>query len=41
MCWGNWPLEPGNRFVARVTAVDGALHESAPLDPVTIEASVH
>jgi hypothetical protein len=38
MCFGNWPLEPGDRFVARVSVVDAALQESAPLPPVTIEA---
>lgn len=30
MCFGNWPLEPGDRFVARVTALDFALNESTP-----------
>ncbi len=30
MCFGNWQLEPGDRFVARVSALDFALNESAP-----------
>ncbi len=38
MCFGNWPLEPGDRFVARVSVVDVAFHESAPLAPISIEA---
>lgn len=36
-CFGTWPLEPGDRFVARVSAVDFALNESAPT-PVTLAA---
>jgi hypothetical protein len=37
MCFGNWPLEPGDSFVARVSALDLAMNESAPA-LVTIEA---
>lgn len=38
MCFGNWPLEPGDRFVARVSVVDAAFLESPPLAPIALEA---
>jgi hypothetical protein len=38
MCYGAWPLEPGDRFVATVAAVNGAFAESAPSAPLLLEA---
>lgn len=38
MCFGNWPLQPGDRFVAQVTVIDAALQESPPLPPVVLQA---
>ena len=34
MCIGNWPLEPGDRLVARASVLDSALHEVAAGDVV-------
>ncbi len=30
MCWGNYPLEPGDAFSAEITVLDGAFNESPP-----------
>lgn len=38
MCYGSWPLEPGDRFVATVAVVNGAFAESAPSAPLVLEA---
>ncbi|HEU4538693.1 MAG TPA: hypothetical protein VFS00_31445 [Polyangiaceae bacterium] len=37
MCFGNWPLEPGDRFVAHASVVDVAMNES-PATQVTLAA---
>lgn len=37
MCFGTWPLEPGDRFVGRVSTLDFAMNESAPTT-LTLEA---
>lgn len=37
MCFGNWPLEPGDHFVARISALDLAMNES-PATLVTLAA---
>jgi hypothetical protein len=38
MCFGAWPLEPGDRFVATVAVVNGAFAESTPSAPLVLEA---